>query len=244
MKPNARVLLVEDESSIADNIKYALSSASFEVLWAASGTEALKLFKDQSVEQHIDLVILDIGLPDMDGFEVCRQIREVSQVPLLFLTARSDEIDRVVGLEMGADDYICKPFSPRELVARVKANLRRYQAIDAISPSPSSADSSTVFTPGNETLVLNDENRSVHFCGQLLQVTRYEFGILQVMHRHPKRVYSREELLEQVWYEPDNSMDRVVDTHIKTLRAKLKEVDSEKDIIKTHRGVGYSLEIS
>jgi len=244
MKPNACVLLVEDEPSIADNIKYALSSASFEVLWAASGTEALKLFKDQSVEQCIDLVILDIGLPDMDGFEVCRQIREVSQVPLLFLTARSDEIDRVVGLEMGADDYICKPFSPRELVARVKANLRRYQAIDAISPSPSSEDSSTVFTPGNEILVLNDENRSVHFCGQLLQVTRYEFGILQVMHKHPKRVYSREELLEQVWYEPDNSMDRVVDTHIKTLRAKFKEVDSEKDIIKTHRGVGYSLEIS
>lgn len=228
MKPNARVLLVEDESSIADNIKYALSSASFEVVWSASGTEALKQFKDQSIEQPIDLVILDIGLPDMDGFEVCRKIREVSQVPLLFLTARSDEIDRVVGLEMGADDYICKPFSPRELVARVKANLRRYQT------SPIS----------NEILVLNDEYRSVHFCGQILQVTRYEFGILQVMHKHPKRVYSREELLEHVWYEPDNSMDRVVDTHIKTLRAKLKEVDSEKDIIKTHRGIGYSLEIS
>jgi len=224
MKPNACVLLVEDEPSIADNIKYALSSASFEVVWSASGTEALKQFN----EQHIDLVILDIGLPDMDGFEVCRQIREISQVPLLFLTARSDEIDRVVGLEMGADDYICKPFSPRELVARVKANLRRYTA----SPI------------GNEILVLNDENRSVHFCGQLLQVTRYEFGILQVMHKHPKRVYSREVLLEQVWHEPDNSMDRVVDTHIKTLRAKFKEVDSEKDIIKTHRGVGYSLEIS
>jgi len=224
MKPNACVLLVEDEPSIADNIKYALSSASFEVLWAASGTEALKQFN----EQHIDLVILDIGLPDMDGFEVCRQIREISQVPLLFLTARSDEIDRVVGLEMGADDYICKPFSPRELVARVKANLRR----------------STASPLSNEILVLNDENRSVHFCGQLLQVTRYEFGILQVMHKHPKRVYSREVLLEQVWHEPDNSMDRVVDTHIKTLRAKFKEVDSEKDIIKTHRGVGYSLEIS
>jgi len=228
MKPNACVLSVEDEPSIADNIKYALSSASFEVLWAASGTEALKQFKDQSVEQNIDLVILDIGLPDIDGFEVCRQIREISQVPLLFLTARSDEIDRVVGLEMGADDYICKPFSPRELVARVKANLRR----------------STATPLSNEILVLNDENRSVHFCGQLLQVTRYEFGILQVMQKHPKRVYSREALLEQVWHEPDNSMDRVVDTHIKTLRAKFKEVDSAKDIIKTHRGVGYSLEIS
>ncbi|NRA24059.1 MAG: two-component system response regulator CreB [Oleispira sp.] len=228
MKPNARVLLVEDEPSIADNIQYALSAASFDVLWASSGMEALRLFQ----EQVIDLVILDIGLPDIDGFEVCRKIREISQVPLLFLTARSDEVDRVVGLEMGADDYICKPFSPRELVARVKTNLRRYQLLE----------SNTLLQ--NETLVLNDENRTVHFCGQLLDVTRYEFGILQVMHKHPKRVYSREELLDKVWHEPDNSMDRVVDTHIKTLRAKLKQVNGQKELIKTHRGIGYSLELS
>jgi two-component system catabolic regulation response regulator CreB len=236
MKPNARVLLVEDEASIADNINYALNAASFEVLWARCGMEALDLFKQQA----IDLVILDIGLPDIDGFEVCRQIRETSQVPLLFLTARSDEIDRVVGLEMGADDYICKPFSPRELVARVKTNLRRYQLSSSSFVVPSSAT-----TPSqNENLVLNEEYRSVHFFGQLLEVTRYEFGILQVMHKHPKRVYSREELLEKVWHEPDNSMDRVVDTHIKTLRAKLKEIDGQKEVIKTHRGIGYSLEIS
>lgn len=230
MKPNARVLLVEDESSIADNIKYALNSASFEVLWATSGMEALNLFK----EQAIDLVILDIGLPDIDGFEVCRKIRVTSQVPLLFLTARSDEIDRVVGLEMGADDYICKPFSPRELVARVKTNLRRYQVSSSCAAAPSQ----------DENLVLNDEHRTVYFCGQLLDTTRYEFGILQVMKEHPKRVYSREELLAKVWHEPDNSMDRVVDTHIKTLRAKLKEINQKKEVIKTHRGIGYSLEIS
>ncbi len=228
MKPNAHVLLVEDEPSIADNIKYALNAASFEVLWAASGMEALNIFK----EQTIDLVILDIGLPDMDGFEVCRQIREQSQVPLLFLTARSDEIDRVVGLEMGADDYICKPFSPRELVARVKTNLRRSYVSATTEPSQ------------NNKLVLNDENRTVHFCGKLLDITRYEFGILQVMEKHPLRVYSREELLEKVWNEPDNSMDRVVDTHIKTLRAKLKAVNGQTELIKTHRGIGYSLDIS
>jgi len=233
MKPNARVLLVEDESSIADNIQYALKAASFEVLWATSGMEALSLFKEQS----IDLVILDIGLPDMDGFEVCRQIREISQVPLLFLTARSDEIDRVVGLEMGADDYICKPFSPRELVARVKTNLRRYQLPLSAAAASSSAEQ-------GDNLVLNEEHRTVHFCGQLLDITRYEFGILQVMHKHPKRVYSRDELLEKVWHEPDNSIDRVVDTHIKTLRAKLKDIDGQKEVIKTHRGIGYSLEIS
>jgi len=227
MKANACVLLIEDESSIADNIKYALQAASFDVLWAASGMEGLSLFKKET----IDLVILDIGLPDMDGFEVCRKIRAQSQVPLLFLSARADEIDRVVGLEMGADDYICKPFSPRELVARVKTNLRRYQATPA--------------TPNNtELLILNDENRTVHFLGQLLDITRYEFGILQVMKKHPKRVYSREELLSKVWHEPGNSLDRVVDTHIKTLRAKLKVIDEDKEIIKTHRGIGYSLELS
>lgn len=234
MKPNARVLLVEDEASIADNIKYALKAASFDVVAAVCGMDALKLFKDQA----IDLVILDIGLPDIDGFEVCRQIREVSQVPLLFLTARSDEIDRVVGLEMGADDYICKPFSPRELVARVKTNLRRYQA------PLSTSTTTSILSSQDETLVLSDEYRTVHFCGQPVDVTRYEFGILQVMKKHPKRVYSREELLEKVWNEPDNSMDRVVDTHIKTLRAKLKTVNDQKELIKTHRGIGYSLELS
>ncbi len=233
MKPNACVLLVEDESSIADNIKYALNAASFEVLHAVSGMEALVIFQ----QQVIDLVILDIGLPDIDGFEVCRKIREKSQLPLLFLTARSDEIDRVVGLEMGADDYICKPFSPRELVARVKTNLRRYQI-----PFATAVEQSDMKKP--EILVLNDEYRTVHFYGALIDVTRYEFGILQVMKQHPRRVYSREELLAKVWLEPDSSMDRVVDTHIKTLRAKLKGVNETQELIKTHRGIGYSLEIA
>ncbi len=230
MKQKSKILLIEDESSIADNIKYALHAASFDVLWADTGTEGLAIFKEQAPS----LVILDIGLPDMDGFEVCRQIRAQSQVPILFLSARSDEIDRVVGLEIGADDYICKPFSPRELVARVKANLRRCQTPKSSAPvTPTEA----------ANLILNDEYRTVHFYGQLVDVTRYEFGILQVLKQHPKRVYSREDLLEKVWHEPDNSLDRVVDTHIKTLRAKLKVVNANIDPIKTHRGVGYSLDI-
>lgn len=232
MKANARILLVEDEPSIADNVQYALKAASFDVTWAASGQQAIDLFNTDTP----DLVILDIGLPDIDGFEVCRQIRAQSELPILFLSARSDEIDRVVGLELGADDYICKPFSPRELVARVKANLRRSQL--SIAPSVTSSQNNA------SLLQVNVASRTVQFSGQEVAITRYEFGILEVMIQHPKRVYSREELLLKVWNEPSSSIDRVVDTHIKTLRAKLKAIDSSLDPIKTHRGIGYSLDIS
>ncbi len=229
MKANARILLVEDEPSIADNIQYALKAASFEVDWSASGQEALRAFSNQTP----DLVILDIGLPDMDGFEVCRKLRALSDLPILFLSARSDEIDRVVGLELGADDYICKPFSPRELVARVKANLRRTQLTVA-------AESGQALKKVGQ-LSVDVTSRIVQFSGETVDVTRYEFGILEVLIEHPKRVYSREELLVKVWSEPDSSADRVVDTHIKTLRAKLKSIDANTEIIKTHRGIGYSL---
>ena len=232
MKANARILLVEDESSIADNIQYALKAASFEVIWVSSGQQALSAFLNQA----LDLVILDIGLPDMDGFEVCRQLRAQSDLPILFLSARSDEIDRVVGLELGADDYICKPFSPRELVARVKTNLRRSQ-LSAVSDRSQGSKAVGL-------LSLDITSRTVLFAGESVDVTRYEFGILEVMIHHPKRVYSREELLLKVWSEPDTSIDRVVDTHIKTLRAKLKAIDSSLEPIKTHRGIGYSLDVS
>ena len=232
MKANARILLVEDEPSIADNVQYALKAASFEVIWAASGQEALSAFSNQVP----DLVILDIGLPDMDGFEVCRKLRTLSDLPILFLSARSDEIDRVVGLELGADDYICKPFSPRELVARVKANLRRTQLSVACEPNLASKKVGL--------LSIDMASRTVQFSGKEVAITRYEFGILEVMMQHPKRVYSREELLIKVWNEPNDSIDRVVDTHIKTLRAKLKAIDSNSEAIKTHRGIGYSLDVS
>ena len=231
MKANARILLVEDEPSIADNVQYALKVASFDVIWAASGQQAIDLFNTDTP----DLVILDIGLPDIDGFEVCRQIRTQSELPILFLSARSDEIDRVVGLELGADDYICKPFSPRELVARVKTNLRRSQLNTA--PSVASIQKTA------SLLQVNVASRTVQFSGQEVAITRYEFGILEVMIQHPKRVYSREELLLKVWSEPSSSIDRVVDTHIKTLRAKRKAIDSRRDTIKTYRGIGYSLDI-
>lgn len=230
MKANARILLVEDEPSIADNIQYALKAASFDVVWRASGLEALSAFSSETP----DLVILDIGLPDMDGFEVCRKLRAVSNLPILFLSARSDEIDRVVGLELGADDYICKPFSPRELVARVKTNLRRAQL--------TIADEACETLKKVGQLTVDITSRTVQLAGKAVDVTRYEFGILEVLIQHPKRVYSREELLMKVWSEPDSSTDRVVDTHIKNLRAKLKSIDANTEIIKTHRGIGYSLD--
>ncbi len=230
------ILVIEDEPSIADNICYALKAASLITTVAASGTDGL----NQLNEGSYDLVILDVGLPDMDGFEVCRQIRLNSQMPILFLTARSDEIDRVVGLELGADDYICKPFSPRELVARVKTNLRRVSAVE--SHFANQEHHAQVQSPSNVTtnLAVDTPTRTVQYHGYELDLTPYEFGILVLLSQQPQRVFSRDEILTHVWREPTGSFDRAIDTHIKTLRSKLKAVYDAHDPIKTHRGVGYS----
>lgn len=227
MKANARILVVEDESTIADNICYALDRSGFETLRVPSGLEAVETVTNTP----IDLVILDVGLPDIDGFEVCRQIRVRFELPILFLTARADEIDRVVGLELGADDYICKPFSPRELVARVKANLRRNASqLNPIDNNPS------------EWIKINQNTRMVSYLGHEIETTPYEFGILLMLVSHPKQVFTREQLIEKVWSEPLDSYDRVIDTHIKTLRSKLRDINPDREPIKTHRGVGYSWE--
>ena len=152
---------------------------------------------------------------------------------MIFLTARSDEIDRIVGLEMGADDYVTKPFSPRELAARVKAVLRRVKKSAPVSPE------STILAKGPFSL---DEGRKIiTFQNTRLRLSRYEFHILALMLQHPGRIYSRQQLLEAVWEEPEASMERTVDTHIKTLRAKLKEVDEDAEVIVTSRGFGWSL---
>jgi two-component system, OmpR family, catabolic regulation response regulator CreB len=187
-------------------------------------------------QQPPALAILDVGLPDLNGFELYKQLRALPgahSVPMLFLTARSDEIDRVVGLELGADDYIAKPFSPRELVARVRGILRRSNgAAPAPSPPPASAP-----TP----LALDEDRRQIRFYGVLLDLTRYEYGLLRQLMQRPGRVFTRDELLEQVWDEPSESFDRTVDAHIKTLRAKLKLVAPQLDPIRTSRGTGYAL---
>jgi two-component system, OmpR family, catabolic regulation response regulator CreB len=220
-----RILIVEDEPGIADTLQYALRTDGFEPAWAATGEEALRQFRAQPPA----LVILDVGLPDLNGFELFKQLRALADVPALFLTARSDEIDRVVGLELGADDYVPKPFSPRELVARVRTILRR-----AARPAASAA-------PARTPIQIDDGRRQIRFYGHLLELSRYEYGLLKTLAARPGHVFTRDALLERVWDDPGDSLDRTVDAHVKTLRAKMKAIAPTLDPIRTHRGTGYAL---
>jgi two-component system catabolic regulation response regulator CreB len=223
----ARILIVEDEPSICENVVYALEADGFAVATATTGRDALEQMKSQT----FDLIILDVGLPDMTGFEVCKAIRKTQSLPILFLTARSSEVDRVVGLEIGGDDYVVKPFSPRELVARVRAILRRVSA----TPLPPNAHDAAI------PLVIDDVRCQAIYFGTSLNLSRYEFRMLKAFAAHPGRVFSREQLMDHASEEPDASMERTVDTHIKTLRSRMRGVRSGIDPIVTHRGIGYSL---
>jgi two-component system catabolic regulation response regulator CreB len=225
------ILVVDDEPSIADNIIYALTTEGFETVYAPTGSEALARLEAMSV----DLIILDIGLPDINGFELARQIRRRSAVPIIFVTARSDEIDRIVGLELGADDYVVKPFSPRELSARVKAVLRRAQNV-AADERKSTAPEELIHGPFK--LDLLRYRASYH--GTALVLSRVEFRLLGALLAAPGRVFSRDQLLDKAWEHGGISLERTVDTHIKTLRGKCKEI-SDRDPIVTHRGIGYSM---
>jgi len=226
MKP--RILIVEDEPGIADTIRYALASEGFDPVWCATGEAGLAALDDA-----VALAILDIGLPDLNGFEVFKRIQKMRDVPVVFLTARADEIDRVVGLELGADDYVTKPFSPRELVARVRMILRRAQQ----RASAGARAAGPAATP----LEIDAEKRRVRYYGRTLDLSRYEYGILTVLAGRPGRVYTRDELLDLVWDGDRDSYDRTVDAHVKTLRAKLRAVAPEVEPIVTHRGTGYAL---
>jgi len=207
-----RVLLVEDDPGIADVLEYSLKAAGHEVVKTAQGKPAVRM------ASSADFVVLDIGLPDMDGFDVCRAIRKSSDVPVLFLTSRTEEIDRVVGLELGADDYMAKPFSTRELAARIKAISRRAAARPAV--------------PG---LVLDRDAFSAGIDGRPLGLSRTEFDLLACLAAQPGRVFTREQILDQAWRDGGCVTDRTVDAHIKSLRKKL----SPSDCIETVRGVGY-----
>ncbi len=226
-----QILIVEDEPGIADTLSYALRTEGFEPLCCATGEAALQ----QLAAGTPALVILDVGLPDINGFELFKRIRERADIPVVFLTARSDEIDRVVGLELGADDYVAKPFSPRELVARVRTVLRR--SARAVAPPPAPPAAAAPPSP----IEVDDGRRRIRFYGKPLELSRYEYGLLKTLAARPGHVYSRDALLEMVWDEPDASFDRTVDAHVKTLRAKLKAVAPTLEPIRTLRGSGYAL---
>ncbi len=227
------ILIVEDEQAIADSIAYALRTDGFAPLHVTLGEQALQAMRAQPAPA---LVVLDVGLPDISGLDVCRRLRQFSDVPILFLTARSDEIDRVVGLEIGADDYVTKPFSPRELVARIRVILRRmgpgvHAAAAAAAPPPS--------PPAR--FELRPLEARILFHGQPLDLTRYEYLLLKTLLDHPTHVLSRAQLMDRVWTDAPDTLERTVDAHVKSLRAKLRLIDPGTDPILTHRGMGYSL---
>ena len=223
-----RILVVEDESAIADAVLYALRAESWAVEHALLGREGLQRLRSG----NFDLVVLDVGLPDLNGFDLCRELRTFSQVPVIFLTARDGEIDRVLGLELGADDYMAKPFSPRELVARVRARLRR--AITAAAPEQAAWRQLGAFAH-------DSAGQRIRYGAQELSLTRYEYRLLAALLARPGAILSREQLMADVWRDAPDTFDRTVDTHIKTLRTKLHAIDPQRDPIQTHRGMGYSL---
>ncbi len=238
-----RILLVEDESGIADNVVYALSTDGFETKWVSTGGDALTALE----ETTFSLIILDIGLPDTNGFELCRQIRRDSSVPIIFLTARSDEIDRVVGLEIGADDYVTKPFSPRELSARARAVLRRTVTIPVVGGSDPTGKGSCAEIADDQdeghVFRIDESSKAISYFNSALTLSLYEFKILRALMKSPGRVFSRSELLNHACDEPEFSTERTIDTHIKTIRNKLRAIRDNIDPIETRRGFGYALRI-
>ena len=234
------ILIVEDEPAIADTLLYALKTEGFSPEWCATGRAGLAAL----ATKNFSLVVLDVGLPDGSGFEVCKEIRARSAVPVLFLTARNTELDRVLGLELGGDDYLVKPFSPRELTARVKAILRRTNghSLTVAAPAPA-ASAAAPAGPAEPELAVDEERCTIRFRGVALELTRYEYRLLKTLAAKPGRVLSREQLMAAAWEDPGASLDRTVDAHIKTVRAKLRAVAPETDPIQTHRGLGYSLRV-
>jgi two-component system catabolic regulation response regulator CreB len=228
MKP--KVLVVEDEPSILDNLLYTLDEEGFNTIGVSTGKSAMEHLAG---EGDIELIVLDIGLPDTTGFELCKEIRAISTIPIIFLTARDSELDRIVGLEIGGDDYVTKPFSPRELSARVKAVLRRYNiGTSAAGASPGG---------GELPFAIDDKRHKVSYFGSVPNLSSTEYRLLRTLCEHPGRVFSRTQLMEAAWDEPDAAMERTVDAHIKSIRAKLRVIREEPDPIETHRGLGYSL---
>jgi DNA-binding response OmpR family regulator len=227
MPDSSTILLVDDEDSIQKLLAYPLEREGFRVLQARDGEEALERF----ASERVDLVVLDVMLPKLDGLEVCKRLRAESEVPIIMLTARGDELDKVLGLELGADDYITKPFSIREFRSRVRALLRR------ASVARPSAPEAEVITA--DELKIDLARRSVEVGSRPVQLTYVEFELLRTLASNPGRVYSRRGLLEALWGGADYREPRTIDVHVRHLREKLERDPAEPDYILTVRGVGY-----
>ena len=223
-----RILVVDDEPAVTDLLAYNLRKAHYEVLVAGDGAEAMRLARDSSP----DLILLDLMIPEVDGLDVCRELRKTSAVPIIMITARGEEIDRVVGLELGADDYVVKPFSVRELMARIKAVLRRTNDDEKRDDEPG-----LLFGPGG--IKMDIESRSVAVENTNLKLTRLEFDLLYHLLSNAGRVLTRERLLEDVWGYDYTGDTRAVDSAVKRLRAKLRAASSSADRIEAIRGIGY-----
>jgi len=225
---NISILLLEDDQAIADAVQFRLETDGYQVTHMQTCREALETLRSGSYQ----FAIFDVGLPDGSGFELCKEVRSFSDLPILFLTARSEEIDRVVGLEIGADDYMTKPFSPRELLARIKAILRRSDVSSATNAPAQETDS---------TFSVNTASCQISYLNTPLTLTKAEYKLLLTLSQNTGRVLSRNQLLEHISDDPGASLDRVIDAHVKSIRAKLKAIAPEgAELIETRRGLGYS----
>jgi DNA-binding response OmpR family regulator len=230
-----RVLVVEDERDLARLIRDYLENAGFEVRMQHAGSQAVSAVRDFTP----DVLVLDIGLPGLDGFEVCRQVRAFSQCHVLMLTARDDEVDKIVGLSLGADDYVTKPFSPRELVARVQAMMRRARIFPTSALPHAGERAEGVYEVGE--LVVDEGSRQVRLAGSSITLTKTEFDLLACLAASPDRVLSRRQLLEIVWGESETTDDHLVDVHLARVRRKLGEDAANPRYIQTVRGIGYRM---
>jgi two-component system, OmpR family, response regulator len=224
-----RILIVDDDLHIREVIRVALKKAGMNVVEARDGKKAL----DRFASDRPDLIVLDIGMPELDGLDVCREVRKTSDVPILFLSARDDEIDRVLGLEIGGDDYVTKPFSPRELVARVNVILRRMN-----SRGGDAKAGTTALTQGR--LFVDPEQHVASFADTPLRLTAIEFGILRAFLTRPTAVFNREQLMRAAYQLNNQVSDRTIDSHIRNIRAKLAAVNCD-NVIETIHGVGFKL---
>jgi two-component system OmpR family response regulator len=223
-----QILVVDDEPHIRDVICFALDRAGMRPLIARTGQEAITIFR----RERIDLAVLDIGLPDIDGLEVCREIRKTSVLPILFLSARDEEIDRILGLEIGGDDYVTKPFSPRELIARIRAILKRSGA------GHHAPERNSILTVGE--VLLDRAGRSVSIGGKPVVVTAMEFSILDALLTRPTMVFTREQLMQAAYGPGMHVSDRTIDSHIRNIRAKIAEVSTEP-VVTTVHGIGFRI---